>query len=306
MSFVDVLAKSLKLDADYIKKVIEKSDFSYKVFYIPKLSGGKRKIYQPSAELKTLQYWLVYNVFSKFNISSSACAYCHGKSILDAARAHLCSDYILHVDIKNFFESITKDHLNALLKNSTIDSDVKKVNLHDEDTIYNISCICLYKNHLTIGAVSSPIISNLIFYDLDLIIEEYCRKKEYIYTRYADDTYISSKEFIPKDVIEDIGEMLLKKGFMLNKRKTKFMSKSRRQIITGITLTTNRKLSIGSDRKREIKKLLYKALRDLSNISYDERLRIKGYLSFIKSVDPCYCNRLVNKYANYGDIKQLL
>ena len=89
-------------------------------------------------------------------------------------------------------------------------------------------------------------------------------------------------------------------------KKTKFMSKSNRQIITGLTLTTNRQLSVGNKRKRELKKALYIALKSLSSIDETERFRIKGHLSFLKSVDPLYCNKLINKYAKIGDIKQLL
>lgn len=306
MSFLNELSTALDLNPDYVKNVIAKSHFSYKIFYIPKRTGGTRTIYQPSAELKTLQYWLVYNVFSKFPVSASACAYCHGRSILDAARKHLTNNYILHMDIKNFFESITARHLQNLLENAPDTANIHTFDLKSADVISSIQNICLYKNHLTIGAVSSPILSNIIFYETDLQIEKYCTDNNYIYTRYADDIYISSKHFLSQDVCKCLATILDHSGFKVNTKKTRFMSRKHRQTITGLTLTTDRQLSIGKRRMRALKKELYIALKSLPAIDEKERLRIKGYLSFLKSVDYVYCNNLINKYAKFGDIKQLL
>jgi len=306
MNFLEIIATDLDLDTDYVKSVIAKSQSSYRIFCVPKRTGGTRTIYQPSAELKTLQYWLVYNVFSKFPVSASACAYCHGRSILDAARKHLTNNYILHMDIKNFFESITARQLHNLLENAPATTDIHTFDLKSADAIKYIQHICLYKNHLTIGAVSSPILSNIIFYEIDLQIEKYCADNNYIYTRYADDIYISSKHFLSKDICKYIATILDHSGFKVNTKKTRFMSRNHRQIITGLTLTTDRRLSIGKRRKRALKKELYIALKALPTIDEKERLRIKGYLSFLKSVDYVYCNNLINKYAKVGDIKQLL
>ncbi|MBO2025552.1 hypothetical protein J4733_09050 [Klebsiella pneumoniae] len=44
------------------------------------------------------------------------------------------------------------------------------------------------------GAVSSPVVSNAICYELDHILNEFCLSKGVIYTRYADDMYFSTNE----------------------------------------------------------------------------------------------------------------
>ena len=42
-------------------------------------------------------------------------------------------------------------------------------------------------NILPIGFPSSPVISNIIFRKIDILIQKYCENKKIIYTRYADD-----------------------------------------------------------------------------------------------------------------------
>lgn len=56
MKMVDKMASDLCLDQDYIASVVKRSRFYYRDYYIDKRDGGKRKISQPSSELKTLQY----------------------------------------------------------------------------------------------------------------------------------------------------------------------------------------------------------------------------------------------------------
>ena len=72
MKMVDKIASDLCLDQDYIASVVKRSRFYYRDYYIDKRDGGKRKISQPSSELKTMQYWVKKNILSKLPVSDSA------------------------------------------------------------------------------------------------------------------------------------------------------------------------------------------------------------------------------------------
>ena len=155
-SLITRISSNLQLKDDYISSIIRRSNYYYKDYYIPKSNGGRRKISQASPELKTLQYWVKTNILSLLPISKAAFAYNRGNSIKKHATFHKESYFIFHTDIKDFFPSITSEHLVAeLAANRGI---IEAANLWDDDILDVVSSICFRRNHLCIGTVSSPII----------------------------------------------------------------------------------------------------------------------------------------------------
>jgi RNA-directed DNA polymerase len=81
----------------------------------------------------------------------------------------------------------------------------------------------------------------------------------------------------------------------VNDDKTIFTSKKRRRVVTGLTLTSEEKISIGRKKKREIKALCYRfTKRELlsKDVAY-----LRGYLSFVSSVEPIFIESLRKKYG---------
>jgi len=294
---VTELSKSLKLDSWYLTNIINRSYFYYKDYTISKANGKKRHIAQPSPELKTLQYWLVKNVFSHFPISDVAKAYNHGDSILKNAEVHQSARHILHIDIDSFFPSIHSSHLiNVFSRNKDIWSKLG----FDQQSQKVICNICFRDDSLCIGAVSSPIISNIIMYGFDVALKEYCQVNHYNYTRYADDIFISSKHYIPQNVLSLIQREILKLGFTLNQKKTRFYSPKGQRRVTGITITDNGELSIGLANRKKIKRMIYQQLvHGTENPSV-----VLGHLAFLKSIEPNTHDNYIIKYSQYcsGDM----
>ena len=169
-----------------------------------------------------------------------------------------------------------------------------------EESLGDIRKICFKKDSLSIGAVSSPVISNVVMFSFDEIMLEYCKANRYLYSRYADDIYISSKTYIPKDVLTFLQRELVKCGFTMNYSKTKFCSSKSRRKVTGLVITTDSRISIGTESRKFIKKMVYDKLVHGKGDSY----RILGYLSFLKDVEPNTYNNLIIKYSQYcnGDV----
>ncbi len=298
MNILEKISLDLKLDLTYISRIADRSSFYYRKYTIEKKSGGFREIYQPSAELKTLQYWVVHNVLCALPISEEACAYNKGNSIKKHAEKHQKSKFLFHTDIRNFFPSIHMSHLAPILRANKGIFD--KLGLDLEQSIQNIGKICFKSDSLCIGTVSSPIISNIIMYAFDVQMAEYCKAKNYIYTRYADDIYISSTNFIPIDIVSFIASNLSQNGFTINSGKTKFYSTKYRRKITGLIITHDGKVSVGLQKRNEIKKMVYDKL--IHNKG--DSLKILGYLAFLNDVDPKAYNDIIIKYSQYcsGDI----
>ena len=294
-STLDRMSQDLKLDKEYIQKILKSSDFYYKSYTIPKAAGGTRLISQPSPELKTFQYWAVYNVLARLPASVGAFAYKKGDCIKKHAECHADAGFVFHTDIKNFFPSIHSEMLMKLI--TEIRPELEADGLWFDDLCENISKICFRKNSLCIGAVSSPKISNAVLFSFDEKMLEYCKKKKLRYSRYADDIYISSPSYIEAQLEKDVSAALCDCGFEMNKRKTWFSSKKHRRRITGLIITTDGKVSIGTEMRNKIKKMVYERIRHGSG---DPEVLL-GYLSFLRNIEPKAYNRLIVKYSGYCD-----
>lgn len=298
MDLIDKIAIDLRMDSAYLKRIADRSNKYYRDYCIPKNNGGYRRISQPSPELKTLQYWIVYNILNKLPVSDAAFAYKKGDSIKKHAEQHKKSKYILHTDIKDFFNSIKFGYLENILTNNKLIFDELGVDL--SEAIYDIKDICFRSNHLCIGAVSSPVISNVIMYPFDIVVKDYCKNHNCTYSRYADDIYISSNAYIDRGIIDFLRTNLQKLSLNINMSKTRFYSSKYCRKVTGIVITNDSQISIGTERRNMIKKMIYDKL--VHNKGDSEQ--IIGYLSFLKDIEPHTYNNLIIKYSQYceGDI----
>ena len=293
-NLVSKISNDLCLSENYINNIINRANFFYKDYEINKHDGTKRRISQAGPELKTLQYWVASNILNKLPISAYAFAYKKGFSIKDHAKYHAGAKHILHIDIKNFFPSISSGHLFQILKehkNLFTNFDIMQ-------SLDYIGKICFRLNKLCIGTVSSPMLSNVIMYKFDEKMARFCRDKNMKYSRYSDDFYISSYNYIPIEILDYIKSELFKIGFEINRYKTKFFSKKYRQRVTGLILAENKKISVGKARKIEIKKMIYNKLKKNKGNPNE----ILGYLSFLKDVEPNTYDNLIIKYSKYTDI----
>lgn len=291
---IDRIAAESGLTPSQVGVIIRSSGRRYKSYTIPKRDGGRRHISQPSRKLKFIQRWLISRVFSLLPVHECATAYVRGRGIADNAQAHRHSRYLLKTDIANFFPSITDRDVRRLIRDNAayLPDDIAK----DYD---RIAMAVSYRGALTIGAPSSPTISNTMLYAFDVQMQEYCEEAGLSYTRYADDIAVSAIEHgklePALDKLREIIESLEYPKLELNEAKTVMVSKKHRRFVTGLVLTSNGKVSIGRDRKREIRSLLFRFKNgELNSEAVD---RLKGWCAYINSVEPEFSEALKRKYG---------
>ena len=299
MALIEKISEDLNIDKQYLRNIAKRNNL-YKKYYIPK-NKKRRLIMQPTRELKVVQYWLCKNIFSKFEKSNYSSASEKGCSILKNAKVHSENSYILHMDIEDFFPSINRKMLIKLFRNNS--GVVNELKLSNSDIEYILDIVLYKGENLVIGSVSSPLISNLVMYDFDNEVKNMLDKKgEYVYTRYADDIVVSSKQYIPKEIVSDIENIMAKFSFIPNKEKTYFMNKSAKRQITGVVIDNNSgKITIGTDRYKKIKSQIYKFL--VKNEGDVEKIR--GYLAFVESINKEQYKQLKNIYLRYDKDKKL-
>jgi Leucine-rich repeat (LRR) protein len=272
----------------------------YRKFYIKKRNGKLREILHPSKELKIIQIWLVKNIFDEFPVSEYSYAYSKGNSIKNNAKEHCYSNYIFQADISNFFPSIDRAKLETYFDENKFIVD--KLGLTDEDIDFILD-VCLYKGeYLVVGSCASPCISNLIMYKFDNELNKKLLKEgKYIYTRYADDIAISSKNYISVTIRDIVESELKKMGFSINNQKTHFSNKKSRRRITGVVLDNNScKMTIGNKKYKGFQRKLYNYLvKGEGDEGY-----IKGYLSFIKDLNIEQYKQLKKTYKRYDKKKK--
>lgn len=292
--FLDNMSKNFEKTTIELFNFATKSSRFYRRYDIPKRGGGVRTIFHPSKELKKYQRFIITEIFSKLPVHNNVYSYKKNTSIVDLADVHKKNRFLLRVDFSNFFPSIKGENIRSFLEKNN-DNLVYQLSSRDI-TIINLF-VCK-NNALTIGAPSSPLISNVILYSFDKYMDEYCNKINIEYSRYADDLYFSTnlQDELNK-IIKIIKEYKFEHGMKLkiNEDKNIFTSKKKKRNITGLTITTKNEISIGRDKKRFIKSLInqymYKKLDD-KKVNY-----LKGYLSFIYAVEPNYLRNLKNKYG---------
>lgn len=86
---LDILMDSTGLGRTDLVKLIHTAPVRYKVFRIPKRTGGEREIAQPSKPVKALQRAIMTEYLSTLPVHEAAAAYRQGRSILDNAKQHL-------------------------------------------------------------------------------------------------------------------------------------------------------------------------------------------------------------------------
>lgn len=299
MSIIHRICDDLSLPPSWVNKMVAKAPHSYKRYSIPKKSGGSRTIAQPSRETKHLQYWAIENIISQLPVHNAATAYQQGKSIKDNASIHKSNRYLAKFDFSNFFPSITEDdfkkHLNEHYTPALNDNDIKILT-----RILFIADIHLKNHYLSIGAPSSPALSNSILYQFDCMVDEFCNRNTISYSRYADDLTFSTNE---KDLLFCLPRFLNKAleeihypSLSLNPDKQVFTSKRFNRTVTGIVISNEGTLSLGRERKRLYSSLVHKYSHDL--LAQNDINRLKGYLAFARDIEPKFIDRLREKYSS--------
>jgi RNA-directed DNA polymerase len=248
----------------------------------------------PAKDLKGLQRWLQSAIVSQFPVHSAAAAYRRRNYIADHAGRHLKSRYLLRVDLADFFESITAKDIAAYLADH-ISSLPAGWNASDTELFTQL--VCRYER-LTIGAITSPGLSNAILLPLDQALAKDCEDLEVTYTRYADDMFFST---MIADVLGDVPALVEKTlksipyptSLTINKSKTRHSSLKRQRRVTGLILSTQGQVSLGRQFKRGVRTQVY----EMDGLGAPERRRLAGLLAFVKDVEPDFFNSLVLKYG---------
>jgi RNA-directed DNA polymerase len=287
--------------------LMRSAPYRYKVFEIDKhQTDEKRTIAQPARELKTLQYWVMENVLSSYPVHPAAMAYRKNRGILDNAKAHASRSFLLKLDFKDFFHSIRAEDFRQFL-------NAKSPERFTSDEASLLTRALFWNRErkgkliLSIGAPSSPLLSNLILYDFDTAVQTYCAAKKIRYTRYADDlTFSTNTPRVLRTLEQQIAKIcrqLKSPTLRLNKAKTVHASRGGSRRVTGLVLSNDGNVSIGHEKKRVLRATVNRYVH--RKLNEEEIASLRGMLAYVRSVEPGFIQVLASYYGK-SKIRKLL
>ena len=239
------LEQDLCINAKTLYAVSNNLGKHYRKVKLPKKDGGYRSLSIPDEVLKSIQKRIAEVLLIHTPVSRYAKGYRFGSSTLRNAKHHVGKQVVLKLDILHFFDSI---------RYSTVKDIVFPEEVYAEPLRILLTMLCYHKDALPQGAPSSPAITNIILYEFDEQIGQWCRDRGVAYTRYCDDMTFSG-DFDPTEVVHFVRLELKKIGFLLNEQKTKIQRPGQQQTVTGIVV--NEKLSVPADYRRKLRQELY-------------------------------------------------
>ena len=250
----------LGLGAAELKKIRYYRGRMYRHFSIAKGPTKVRAISAPDKRLKFLQRKLADKLTDLYRPRNPVHGFVVGRSVKTNASSHLRQRFVVNIDLKDFFPTITQKRIEGMLSSLSLDDRVAEI----------IAQICCNDGCLPQGAPSSPVLSNMICFRLDKRLMNIAKEARCIYTRYADDITFSSYQpptalfdaalpsagrFPPDVLAPKLRDVFQHNGFTINPDKAHYADRYSRRIVTGIKV--NQLLNVDRRYVRNIRAALY-------------------------------------------------
>jgi hypothetical protein len=279
-------------------RIISTAPKRYKVYQIPKRHGGTRTIAQPSKELKAIQRFVLDRLLSKLPVHERAMAYVEGRNIAQNASAHVGFRSVLKLDFENFFPSIKVADWRRYVQDHELPIDGQELTLYARILFWgmgNLRPVCL-----SIGAPTSPMMSNVIMFNLD---DLFCKRADDLgvsYTRYADDITVAGESAENLLLFESFARSIIRRSktpkLKFNEEKRGLYTMGQRRMVTGLVITPTHRISIGRQRKRLISAMLHRI--KIGKADPEIKAELKGLLGFCIANEPEFVSRMRAKYGS--------
>lgn len=238
----------------------------YREFYIPKRSGGRRRISAPrTGTYKHMLHALNLLLSAVYTPSAHAMGFAPGRSIVTGAEKHVGQHYVFNTDLRDFFPSVRRARVKARLL-------LPPFGFTEEVAIAIAGLCTLRVDHpsgddgssgrptyvLPQGAPTSPLLTNAVCDRLDRRLAGLARRRGANYTRYADDITFSSPHNLYSEgstFRTELSRILDVEGFTMNEVKTRLQRAGQRQEVTG--LVVNRRVNVCRNYVRSLRAVLY-------------------------------------------------
>ncbi|MDX1000854.1 RNA-directed DNA polymerase [Sinorhizobium medicae] len=174
-----------------------------------------------------------------------AFGYRAGRNIRENAFAHTGHRFLLSVDLKDFFPSISREAVFDMFRSVGVIEEVS-------DSLARFVTIA---GALPLGLPTSPTISNAIAVPIDEALSRLAASTGSVYTRYSDDMSFSGNAALPD--LSSIADVLAGFGFDIAKSKTRRSTVGQSHYVTGLSISDPVRPHVPKGKKRKLRQELY-------------------------------------------------
>lgn len=240
-------------------------------------TSNLRILLVPGRELRGFQRTF-HRAFLR-NHSYHRAVYCRrGRGALAAADRHKRRPYLLHLDVANFFPSVTVSRVRAVLSGVGV----------ADSLVPMLTRLLTVRGELPQGAPTSTAIGNLVLFRVDCRVAELCRQKGLTYTRYVDDLAISGGSRLG-DYEGTIRNAITECGWTLNERGRLYGPEDKHPllgVVAGIQLT------VGEEYLADLRQILAQARKGQIALDAATLAGLRGRVNWVTQVEPTTGRRL--------------
>ena len=283
---------------------------------------GYRTICVPEPSLMRLQRWVNQNILSVMRPHRASFAYHCDGGVLKAAQIHCRCRWIIKLDIRDFFDSVTERQVYRVFRSlgykallsfelARICTMLRDDNRPDQPTDYGVPAYRTGpEGRLPQGAPTSPALANLVVFHLDERLQTLANAYGWTYTRYADDLAFSTRRRSDRNkartLVAIIKSELRNFGFDPNDAKTVIVPPGARRVVLGLLVDdvrprltrafrNNLETHLYALTARHIGPENHRRVRKFASLM-GMRRHIAGLLAFAHYVEPQYAARCYKKF----------
>lgn len=318
----------------FLRQVVSRSNLAthYRTFRIRKRSSragspSYRIISVPDPRLMYVQRWIASRILTSVDAHQASTAFARKCNIVDAASRHCKARWLIKLDVRDFFHSISERPVYSTfiklgyqplvafelsrLCTRQVDSSSASEKKRWQSRGWRYKTIKSYATntvgHLPQGAPTSPMLSNLVARDFDEAVYRVASEHGVRYSRYADDIILSahSPEFNypdAKSLLRSVQALLVQHGFFPNRAKTTIVGPGCRRVVLGLLVDGERPRLTKKFRaslRMHLHFLLHKEVGPVKHANargFDAvgglRNHIEGLLAFAGQVEPEFAMKL--------------
>jgi hypothetical protein len=271
----------------------------YRRFTIPKRDGTERAIWAPMPRLKDAQRWVLRNIAERLPVHGAAHGFLPGRSIVSNAGAHADPAFVVKMDIKDFFPTVTLPRVKGVFRKAGYREPValllalictespREVVEHDGKTYY----VALGPRCLPQGAPTSPALTNTLCLRLDQRLSGLARALGWRYTRYADDLTFSlpgGHQGPPRvgTLLGSAQRIVEAEGFAVHPEKTAVARRGARQKITGLIVNGAAPPRVPREYRRQLRAAVHNRAAGKKSPTGDSQTTLAGAVAYVSMTDP--------------------
>lgn len=284
---------------------------NYRYQWVLKPSGGARLLESPKTRLKGIQRRILEDVLDAIPPHDAAHGFRRGRSALTHAALHRGQAAVLRFDLAAFFAHVPTARAYRVFRAAGYPEEVARTLIGfctnrapwsvlgqaPATTDPRLLQARFFEHrrlaawHLPQGAPTSPALANLCVRSLDLRLSGLAKSLGCTYSRYADDlTFSGDRSLVAHHarIERHVAEIVHDEGYSLNPGKTRAMSASTRQTVTGVVV--NQGLGVGRREFDALKATLTNCVRQGPDSQArgrpNLRAHLEGKVAYVESVHP--------------------